>query len=108
MVRLTVDVRPGERLVLEYAPPASPALGRGALGPPPQTARQFDGRRVVTGVAWAVAVVVLIAVVGALAAVLGLAAPAVAAVNTTPTGPTYSVDNQDEVNTTNGFVDLPF
>lgn len=73
MVRLTVDVRPGERLVLEYAPPASPALGRGALGPPPQTARQFDGRRVVTGVAWAVAVVVLIAVVGALAAVPGLA-----------------------------------
>ena len=73
VVRLTVDVRPGERLVLEYAPPASPALGRGALGPPPQTARQFDGRRVVTGVAWAVAVVVLIAVVGALAAVPGLA-----------------------------------
>lgn len=41
------------------------------------------------------------------AAVLGLAAPAQAAVHS-PTGPTYSVDNQDEVSTTNGFVDQAF
>lgn len=41
------------------------------------------------------------------AAVLGLAAPAQAAVHS-PAGPSYSVDNQDEVNTTNGFVDQAF
>jgi hypothetical protein len=27
---------------------------------------------------------------------------------TSPTLPHYSVDNHDEANTTNGFVDLPF
>ncbi|MCX2711951.1 hypothetical protein [Mycolicibacterium sp. J2] len=42
---------------------------------------------------------------GMTAAVLGLAGPAAAA---TPVGPHYSVDNQDEVNTTNGFVDQAF
>jgi hypothetical protein len=42
---------------------------------------------------------------GMTAAVLGLAGPAEAA---TPAGPHYSVDNQDEVNTTNGFVDQAF
>lgn len=41
------------------------------------------------------------------AAVLGLAAPAQAAIGT-PAGPQYSVDNHDEVNTTNGFVDQAF
>ena len=45
---------------------------------------------------------------GLTAAVLGLAGPAQASVITTPTGPTYSVDNHDDVSTTNGFVDLPF
>ncbi len=44
---------------------------------------------------------------GLSAAVLGLAAPA-SAEPVTPVGPHYSVDNHDEVNTTNGFVDLPF
>lgn len=41
------------------------------------------------------------------AAVLGLAAPAQAAIGT-PVGPHYSVDNHDDVNTTNGFVDQAF
>lgn len=41
------------------------------------------------------------------AAVLGLAAPAQAAIGT-PAGPHYSVDNHDDVNTTNGFVDQAF
>ena len=41
------------------------------------------------------------------AAVLGLSAPA-SAEPVTPVGPHYSVDNHDQVNTTNGFVDLPF
>lgn len=41
------------------------------------------------------------------AAVFGFAAPAQADPGT-PVGPHYSVDNHDEVNTTNGFVDLPF
>ncbi|WP_131814807.1 hypothetical protein [Mycolicibacterium porcinum] len=44
---------------------------------------------------------------GLSAAVLGLAAPA-SAEPATPAGPHYSVDNHDQVNTTNGFVDLPF
>jgi hypothetical protein len=41
------------------------------------------------------------------AAVLGLAAPAQAAMHS-PAGPSYSVDNHDEVTTTNGFVDQAF
>lgn len=41
------------------------------------------------------------------AAVLGLAGTAQAA-PVTPVGPHYSVDNHDEVNTTNGFVDQAF
>lgn len=41
------------------------------------------------------------------AAVLGLATPAQAA-PIGPVGPHYSVDNHDEVNTTNGFVDQAF
>lgn len=44
---------------------------------------------------------------GLAAAVFGFAAPAQADPGT-PIGPHYSVDNHDEVNTTNGFVDLPF
>lgn len=44
---------------------------------------------------------------GLTAAVLGFAGPAQAS-TITPTGPTYSVDNHDEVSTTNGFVDRPF
>jgi hypothetical protein len=47
---------------------------------------------------------------GLTAAVLGFAAPAQAATgtNTTIIGPQYHVDNHDEANTSNGFVDLPF
>ena len=47
---------------------------------------------------------------GLTAAVLGFAGPAQADIVTNPTNPapTYHVDNQDEVNTTNGFVDVPF
>jgi hypothetical protein len=46
---------------------------------------------------------------GLTAAVLGFAGPAQAdIVTTSPTVPHYSVDNHDEANTTNGFVDLPF
>jgi hypothetical protein len=45
---------------------------------------------------------------GLTAAVLGFAGPAQADVVTTPTLPHYSVDNHDEANTTNGFVDRPF
>jgi 5-formaminoimidazole-4-carboxamide-1-beta-D-ribofuranosyl 5'-monophosphate synthetase len=45
---------------------------------------------------------------GLTAAVLGFAGQAQAGVNITPTGPTYSVDNHDEISTTNGFVDRPF
>ncbi|CRZ13281.1 hypothetical protein [Mycolicibacterium neworleansense] len=44
---------------------------------------------------------------GLIAAVFGWAAPAQAE-PVTPVGPHYSVDNHDEVYTTNGFVDLPF
>jgi hypothetical protein len=45
---------------------------------------------------------------GLTAAVLGLAGPAQADIVTNPVGPHYQVDNHDEVNTTNGFVDRPF
>ena len=47
---------------------------------------------------------------GLTAAVLGFAGPAQADIVTNPTNPvpTYHVDNHDEVNTTNGFVDVPF
>lgn len=39
------------------------------------------------------------------AAMLGFAGPAQAGITTDPATPHYSVDNQDTVNTTNGFVD---
>jgi hypothetical protein len=42
------------------------------------------------------------------ASVLGLAGPAQADIVTTPVTPNYQVDNHDNANTTNGFVDLPF
>jgi hypothetical protein len=45
---------------------------------------------------------------GLTAAVLGFAGPAHADIVTTPSLPHYSVDNHDDVNTTNGFVDRPF
>jgi hypothetical protein len=45
---------------------------------------------------------------GLTAAVFGFAGPAHADGITTPTLPHYSVDNHDEVGTTNGFVDIPF
>ncbi|WP_170292429.1 hypothetical protein [Mycolicibacterium grossiae] len=45
---------------------------------------------------------------GLTAAVLGLAGPAQASIEYNPPLPHYSVDNQDEVNTTNGFIDTPF
>ena len=45
---------------------------------------------------------------GLTAVVLGFAGPAHADIVTNPTLPHYSVDNHDEVNTTNGFVDRPF
>ena len=45
---------------------------------------------------------------GLTAVVLGLAGPAQADIVTNPVGPHYQVDNHDEVNTTNGFVDRPF
>jgi hypothetical protein len=45
---------------------------------------------------------------GVTAAVLGFAGPAQADIVTTPTLPHYSVDNHDEANTTNGFVDRAF
>jgi hypothetical protein len=45
---------------------------------------------------------------GLTAAVLGFAGPAQADIVTTPMGPHYTVDNHDEANTTNGFVDRPF
>lgn len=44
---------------------------------------------------------------GVTATLLGLAAPAQAA-PVSPVGPHYSVDNHDEVSTTNGFVDQAF
>ena len=43
-----------------------------------------------------------------IAAVLGLAGAAQADVVTNPSVPHYSVDNHDNANTTNGFVDQPF
>jgi hypothetical protein len=45
---------------------------------------------------------------GLIAGVLGFAGPAQADVVTNPSLPHYTVDNHDEVNTTNGFADLPF
>ena len=45
---------------------------------------------------------------GLTAAVLGFARPAQADIATNPVAPHYHVDNHDEANTTNGFVDLPF
>jgi hypothetical protein len=45
---------------------------------------------------------------GLTAAVLGFAGPAQADNISNPALPHYSVDNHDEANTTNGFVDLPF
>ncbi|MBJ7337290.1 hypothetical protein [Mycolicibacterium sp.] len=45
---------------------------------------------------------------GLTAAVLGLAAPAQAGIDTVPALPHYSVDNHDDANTSNGFVDRPF
>jgi hypothetical protein len=45
---------------------------------------------------------------GLTAAVLGFAGPAQADIVTNPATPHYQVDNHDNANTTNGFVDLPF
>jgi hypothetical protein len=45
---------------------------------------------------------------GVIASVLGLAGPAQADIVTNPVTPHYHVDNHDEANTTNGFVDMPF
>jgi hypothetical protein len=47
---------------------------------------------------------------GLTAAVLGFAGPAQADIVTNPIGPgpAYHIDNHDEANTTNGFVDVPF
>ena len=45
---------------------------------------------------------------GLTAVVLGLAGPAQADLITNPVAPHYQVDNHDNLNTTNGFVDLPF
>jgi hypothetical protein len=45
---------------------------------------------------------------GLTAAVLGFAGPAQADIVTNPVAPQYQVDNHDDTNTTNGFVDLPF
>ena len=45
---------------------------------------------------------------GLTAALLGFAGPANADVVTDPVAPRYHVDNHDTVDTTNGFVDLPF
>jgi hypothetical protein len=45
---------------------------------------------------------------GLTASVLGLAGTAQADAVTNPAIPHYQVDNHDETNTTNGFVDLPF
>jgi hypothetical protein len=44
---------------------------------------------------------------GLTAAVFGFAAPAQAE-PASPVAPHYTVDNHDETNTSNGFVDLPF
>ncbi|MDT5082632.1 MAG: hypothetical protein QOJ80_7269 [Mycobacterium sp.] len=46
---------------------------------------------------------------GLAAAAFGVGAPAAqAAIAVNPPVPHYSVDNHDDVNTTNGFVDQPF
>jgi hypothetical protein len=45
---------------------------------------------------------------GLTAAVLGFAGPAQADIVTNPIAPHYHVDNHDDTNTTNGFVDVPF
>ena len=45
---------------------------------------------------------------GLTAALIGLAGPAQADIVTNPVGPHYQVDNHDNLNTTNGFVDSPF
>jgi hypothetical protein len=45
---------------------------------------------------------------GLTAAVLGFAGPAQADIVTSPSQPHHSVDNHDDANTTNGFVDRPF
>lgn len=45
---------------------------------------------------------------GLTAAALGLAAPAQADIVSNPVAPHYQVDNHDNVNTSNGFVDVPF
>ena len=45
---------------------------------------------------------------GLTTALLGLAGPAQADIVTNPATPRYHVDNHDETNTTNGFVDVPF
>jgi hypothetical protein len=45
---------------------------------------------------------------GLTAAVLGFAGPAQADNVTNSAIPHYHVDNHDETNTTNGFVDVPF
>ena len=42
------------------------------------------------------------------AAVLGFAGPAQADIVTNPVTPHYHVDNHDNANTTNGFIDVPF
>ncbi len=45
---------------------------------------------------------------GLTAALLGFAGPAQADIVTNPVAPHYQVDNHDNANTTNGFVDRPF
>lgn len=45
---------------------------------------------------------------GLAAAALGFGAPAQADIVTNPVAPHYQVDNHDNLNTTNGFVDVPF
>ena len=45
---------------------------------------------------------------GLTAAVLGFAGPAQAGIVTDPVTPHYQVDNHGNLNTTNGFVDVPF
>jgi hypothetical protein len=45
---------------------------------------------------------------GLTAAALGLGAPAQADIVTNPVTPNYQVDNHDNANTTNGFIDVPF
>jgi hypothetical protein len=45
---------------------------------------------------------------GLSAAVLGFAGPAQADIVTNPVTPHYHVDNHDNANTTNGFIDVPF